>query len=194
MYFCHSHILFSFLNKCPSDFNLSPFIAIQNIAANTLSLNLATKYRKVLTFLYSLKDSFCFHDKLPLEQFLLFNPVVILLQLYNSYLVSETGWRHELRDQQRQQVSFCILNPSWLNKSMVQICTTLGNCQSLLKGNQGAALALTQQKCLSPLQLLSHRECSLHLGHCPCAVTRHHLALNCQLTFGINSAIWAAEW
>lgn len=82
--------------------------------------------------------------------------------------------------------------PGWIHGP---ICTTLANCPSLLKGKQGPTLALThQQKCLSPLQVQSYRERSLHCGHCPCAVTRDHLAWNCQLMFGINSATWAAEW
>lgn len=174
-HFCYSHILFSLLNKCPSDFNLSPFTAIQNIAANTLSLNLATKYREVMTFLYSPKDYFCFQDKLHLEQFLLFNPCnyfVAIVQQLSCVRNWVTSWTVG-----PAKTPGIILHPEpFLTKPMVQICTTLGNCQSLLKGEQGPTLALTQKKkaCL----------------HCRCCHTRNALSILDTVLVQWQDIIW----
>lgn len=59
IYFSNCHILFCLLSKCACDFSLSQFTAIQNIAENTVSLNLATKIWEISDFLYYPKV--CFH-------------------------------------------------------------------------------------------------------------------------------------
>ncbi|XP_054669971.1 uncharacterized protein LOC129202037 [Grus americana] len=71
------------------------------------------------------------------------------------------------------------------------ICTTL---LSLLEDKQGPTLALThQQKCLSPLQVMSYRRTLFPSWMLfSYRVTRDCLTWNCQLMFGMNSALWAA--
>lgn len=160
MYFYHSHILFSLLNKCPRDFifpHLQPF----RILLQTLSLNLATKYGKVLTFIYSPKDCFFFQDKLHLEQFLLFNPCNYFDSIL-QYLFCVRNWVTSWTMGPAKTPGILLHPGPFLTKSMVQ------SAWHLLTVNHSSKISkdlLGTNSTEMPVSaaVLSYRQCPLHL-------------------------------